>query len=346
MRKLRKHFILISKALKNKGKNYSYISIILRLTYWLLKYRGGSVIFFMLNLHKKGSKIRPIIGIDEFQRIHNKLNPAYYRSLLEDKYIFDRFMKSFNFPLAEMIGIIMNNNIFWIKENRNEPIENILNYELDCYFKMHIKFGGLDVHKLEIHNRIVRVDNNISDLHSFMKMISGAMYVLQKTVNQHPEINRINSSCVNTVRAITIHNGEKAFNFINYLRMGLGNSIVDNITSGGLASGIHEDGTLFDTAIDRDGTNIWLTHHPDSNVAFNSIKVPFFKESLELVVKMHECFHCFFIIGWDIAITESGPVVIEGNPVSELLHEQCFYGGLKKQILEYANSYKKKRGTV
>ena len=182
----------------------------------------------------------------------------------------------------------------------------------------------------------------MDDIQSFKKNISDAIYVLQNTLIQHPEMNRINNSCVNTIRAITIHNGENASNFINYLRIGVGNSLVDNISQGGLGCGIHEDGTLFDTANDNFGLSTWITHHPDSIVEFKKFKIPFYKEAMELVIKMHQSFHVFFIIGWDIAITESGPVIIEGNPVSELVFEQSIYGGLRPQFLKFANSYKKK----
>jgi hypothetical protein len=344
MNKIKKYSALITKALHNNGKNFHFVLILFRLMFWELKYKGGFSNFFMLNLHKRGSKFIQIIGNKEFRRIHDKLNPSYYRSLLEDKYIFDRFMKSYNFPLAQMRGIIMNNSIFWLNEKGTEPLEAIINYELDCYCKMLTKWGGQDVHKLEINDRNVTIDNKLSDIPGLKKMVSNAIFVLQTTICQHPEMNRINSSCVNTVRAITIHNGEYATNFINYLRLGVGNSIVDNISHGGLGCGIREDGTIFDTAMDKFGFTGWITHHPDSNVEFKGFKIPFYNEALKLVVNMHQCFHCFFIIGWDIAITESGPVIIEANPVGGLLYEQTLYGGFRQQFLKYANSYREKKG--
>jgi hypothetical protein len=243
-----------------------------------------------------------------------------------------------------VLGFILNDKIFWIKEKKYEPIDNIINYELDCYCKMHTKWGGQDVYKVEIHNKGININNKLSNCIELKKIVSGAVFVLQKTLKQHPEMNRINSSCVNTIRTITIHDGRDANNFINYLRIGVGNSIVDNISHGGLGCGIHDDGTLFETANDKDGSNAWITHHPDSKVEFSSFKIPFYKEALELVVNMHQCFHCFFIIGWDVAITESGPVIIEGNPVSELLYEQSLHGGLRMKYLQFANSYKERMG--
>jgi len=58
---------------------------------------------------------------------------------------------------------------------------------------------------------------------------------------------------------------------------------------------------------------------------------------------MHQSFHCFFLIGWDIAISETGPRVIEGNPVGELLYEQLFFPQMKETFLSCAASYRKNR---
>jgi hypothetical protein len=55
----------------------------------------------------------------------------------------------------------------------------------------------------------------------------------------------------------------------------------------------------------------------------------------DLTIKLHRALHCFFIIGWDIAITENGPVVIEGNPLGNILWPQILEGGKKKGFLNY-----------
>jgi len=343
MNKIKRYSTLIAKALKNKGKNYPFVFIVFRLLFWTFIYRGGIAYFFMLNLHKKDHRFNQVVGNKEFMRIHDKLNPVYYRVLLEDKYVFDRFMRSFNVPLVEMRGLIFNDKLKWIDEGRTEPLDNITKYDLDCYFKMHTKWGGQDVHKLEIHNGDITIDNKASNLQDFKDIASGALFVIQTRIKQHPEINRINGSCVNTVRTITIHDGERAHNFMNYLRIGVSNSIVDNVSHGGLGCGIGEDGILFETAMDKYGFSGWITHHPDSKVEFKGCKIPFYQEALKMVVIMHQCFHCFFMIGWDVVITESGPVILEANPVGGLLYEQSLHGGVRAKFLEYANSYRKRR---
>lgn len=47
--------------------------------------------------------------------------------------------------------------------------------------------------------------------------------------------------------------------------------------------------------------------------------------ALELHTKMYRCHS----VGWDIAITEKGPVFIEGNGLWEISLLQAVHGGLK-----------------
>jgi len=54
-------------------------------------------------------------------------------------------------------------------------------------------------------------------------------------------------------------------------------------------------------------------NHPDTGFKFYDKKLPFFTEVKKLALAAHKCFPMFNMIGWDIAITEKGPVIIEGN---------------------------------
>ena len=54
-------------------------------------------------------------------------------------------------------------------------------------------------------------------------------------------------------------------------------------------------------------------HHPDSGVYFSGFKIPMYKEAVELVVKAHKALYGIHSIGWDVAFTIDGPILIEGN---------------------------------
>lgn len=59
-----------------------------------------------------------------------------------------------------------------------------------------------------------------------------------------------------------------------------------------------------------------LSHHPDTGADLTAVTVPFWSEVLELVMRAHgevPEFARFPFLGWDVAITHEGPVLIETN---------------------------------
>ena len=74
--------------------------------------------------------------------------------------------------------------------------------------------------------------------------------------------------------------------------------------------------------------------HPDSQIRFADVRIPFVQEAVDLAEKLHEKLSSIRVIGWDIAITSDGPVFIEGNDNPEISGLQTVNGGLKKDIVQ------------
>jgi hypothetical protein len=117
MKRINGYRKLISVTWNQGGKNLSILTVIYRLVKWMIKRDGMFTDFFMLGMHKAETDPAEIIREPEFEKLQKKLSPIYYRCLLEDKYVFDRFLKGFDFPVAEMIGTIENERIRWLDQN-------------------------------------------------------------------------------------------------------------------------------------------------------------------------------------------------------------------------------------
>lgn len=173
------------------------------------------------------------------------------------------------------------------------------------------------------------------DINNFLQNIESSEYIIQDKVVQHEVLDAINPSCVNTIRFVTIVNKQgKAQIFAHFLRVGAGNAVKDNRATGGYAVNILEDGTLSGRAIGHRDT-IWK--HPDTGVVFDGYKLPFWKEVVDLVCRAHEQMPEIKSIGWDVAITPDGPILIEGNDNWEICGPQDTAGGLKKKWQELNN---------
>ena len=72
--------------------------------------------------------------------------------------------------------------------------------------------------------------------------------------------------------------------------------------------------------------------HPNSKVVFKDFYIPFYSECIIEAKKLHSYLYNIHSIGWDIAITENGPLFIEANDAWDLSLMQAGDRGLKKDI--------------
>ena len=57
----------------------------------------------------------------------------------------------------------------------------------------------------------------------------------------------------------------------------------------------------------------WFDTHPDTGVPFAGLRIPMYEEALALVRNASRHFGFMRTIGWDVAITPDGPMLIEAN---------------------------------
>jgi len=146
---------------------------------------------------------------------------------------------------------------------------------------------------------------------------SGAI-VLQAKVSNHSSIAGVlTSGGLATVRLVTCRTPSGSIDFMPAsLRMPIGHAIVDNIAQGGLAAPIDlVTGEISGSAIQKDkavGVSRF-DKHPDTGVSLIGVQLPLWGKVLDLAKQAHAAFASMPFVGWDIAILQDGPVVLEGN---------------------------------
>ena len=53
--------------------------------------------------------------------------------------------------------------------------------------------------------------------------------------------------------------------------------------------------------------------HPDTKTVYKDYKIPYWEETIKIIKELHPIIFGLSTIGWDIAITEDGPVIVEIN---------------------------------
>lgn len=153
---------------------------------------------------------------------------------------------------------------------------------------------------------------DVEKIKTFLRDCKNEDYIIQQTLKQHEELNKIHASSINTVRICSILLSDGVHILSSCLRMGMNKSRVDNVTAGGISVGINPDGTLQQFAYNY-YTGEKTDTHPQGYV-FKGNKVPFYEKAVELVEKAHPVIGHFRLVSWDIAIDNEGDaVLIEAN---------------------------------
>lgn len=134
----------------------------------------------------------------------------------------------------------------------------------------------------------------------------------EEVVGQRKELSVIYPHSVNTIRIVTIVTQEKPHIIAAYFRIGNNGRIVDNFNSGGMVTPVDiSDGRITKPAVDKAG-NVYEAH-PVTGTRIIGAKIPYWQECLETVRKAAVINQDVRYVGWDIAVTPNGPVIIEGN---------------------------------
>lgn len=321
---------------KNKKSNFK---IAIEQISYILKYGYINEQYFVYGFDVKTKQEKETyLDYPKFSKIREKLNQGNfdysYIALLRDKFIFHQYLKSLNIPTPQILVLLINGKIKYQINKSICSIEDLLNEDIDSFCKKVDGECADGVFKLTIKNRIIYIGGEEVSMETFLSKIQNGIYIIQQKITQHPLIDKINSSSVNTIRLTTIlntHTQEAEF-FSATLRVGTKKSFVDNWAVGGLLVNIKDNGTLDKYGYYKPGFGGKVTLHPTSEVIFENYQIPFFKESVQVALDLHNMLYGIHSIGWDIAITENGPMFIEGNDNWELSVTQASLKGMKEEF--------------
>lgn len=226
------------------------------------------------------------------RRIIRKYNNSEYIDIFEDKIRFaQRFEKYFGRD--------------WIST------EN-MNYEM---FRNFISGKDKIIYKpiSNAQGQGIIVYDDLSDGENLFNEIKekNEKAILEEWICQHEEFAKIYSKAINCLRIITFYNGEKVNFLTGGVTWGNGKKIA-NASASGIVSPVNfGNGRLEKPAADFLGKI--YKQHPITGQNLQGVSIPYWKETLEMLTGAAKEVPQVAYIGWDVAITPQGPIIIEGN---------------------------------
>lgn len=164
----------------------------------------------------------------------------------------------------------------------------------------------------------------------YNKVMSYSRGVVEEIIRQHADMKVLSPESVNCMRIVSVSskNGavlqdgtKKDIAYVS-LKIGRNGNIVDNVVAGGMVANVDlETGCVVTHGVNQ---NLQvLENHPDTGTQIKGFKIPYFKEALELIYRVIDEMGLNGAIGWDVAIGENGPEIVEPNygPAASLLQD-------------------------
>ncbi len=140
---------------------------------------------------------------------------------------------------------------------------------------------------------------------------SNSVGILEEVVVQHERLSKLCPTSVNTVRIATLLGDKKKGIVYAFLRIGNGR-VMDNVDCGGMAARVDlESGKLLTVGADKQGNT--YEKHPKTGTPIVGFEVPYWEEAKQMCIEASQKIPQMRFVAWDVAITDNGPVFIEGN---------------------------------
>ena len=182
--------------------------------------------------------------------------------------------------------------------------------------------GGEGIEKIVVDN------SSLLKLYDKIKSLPDGL--LEETVIQHKDLDKLCPNLLQTIRfTVFMHKDGPKILFASIKSSISKNAIVDNAHGGGIYANIDlETGKIKTNAyrsfgsiedLDVYGIDLYtdngLEKHPITDTYFKGFQIPMFEDAKKLVIDMSNELDLYGhrLIGYDIAITSSGPLLIEAN---------------------------------
>lgn len=277
-----------------KHENRSFIALLIKSVFLMLRYGYGMADFLNYELYKKSrAECLEYFSTKEENTFYEKVSPSAYKKRYTVKPAF----------LADFAK--------YTKRDFIVPAEGSYEDYL-AFLEKHPVFMSKPYDGLAGQDVTKEYAEKIEDKRAYFDRAVENRLFFEELVVQHPDMNVLCPTSVNTMRVMTLNDHGRPRIIWMGLRVGNGINAVDNFHAKGMGINIDiETGRLYGEAIDKDLNH--YTEHPVTHVKYDGFQIPCFAEAKEMVLQAALESDKILVVGWDVAISDKGPVIIEGN---------------------------------
>ncbi|MDN8549859.1 sugar-transfer associated ATP-grasp domain-containing protein [Microbacterium sp. NM3R9] len=134
--------------------------------------------------------------------------------------------------------------------------------------------------------------------------------LVEEVIRQHDDLAALCAGTVNTTRVTTYFDGQRTHVLAMAQKFGRG-AVSDQNAFGGFYAMLDESGRA--TGDGYDSNDRVYEAHPDSGIRIADFRLPMLDDVVAFVDRLARVVPQVRYVGWDIAVSPTGPVLVEGN---------------------------------
>jgi hypothetical protein len=307
------------------------------------------------------SQRRRFMGRRRWNKLAKECNKdAADGAIINDKLAFNRFMEP-NFPLARVKALFAAaGRAGKLADLRDEEslrsfLRDPANYPLfgkPMAASLSLGAAGFTAYDPE-SDRLETSTGEPVELDAFVSFVienySETGYLFQERVQPHSAIRAICGDRVPTIRVVTVGAGKIEI-FGALWKIPAGQNAADNFWREGnlLAQLDPESGEVVrafrGTGVDEEE----VTVHPDTGAPLVGFRIPHWESVLQTARDAAEVFSRTPVLGWDMAVTEDGCLILEGNTrpdlrLNQMADRKGAYNDQLRAVVEHVKQQRKRK---
>lgn len=189
-----------------------------------------------------------------------------------------------------------------------EDFKNTFKDEQKIIYKPVTGYGGNGIEVFKLN------DDNVEEVFNTIKNLPEG--VIEGFITEHPVLQELSNGAVSTIRVVTIRTTDPTNGIevgkVHFLYAAFRMAAGEFCTSDEIQVGMDmHTGELLTNGADKDG-NVFVTH-PTTGKKIKGAVIPMMQEALDIIEREILARDVVGHYGWDIAISDKGPVLIEIN---------------------------------
>ena len=276
---------------RETGKNRTAVKADM---YWNILTRGVGYNDYFLGDYVNATKEEKdtFITSRKYYRLLQYLNDPAYTCVLNDKLVFDAFFNRY-----------LGRDFINLRATGPAELAEFLHGKRAVFAKDANGYGGHGVERI-----VPAEEPDVEAL--YRRLAAHNQYLVEDAIVQCDEVEELNPNAVASFRVVTLYKDGEAHLMGNALRC-----TRDDADAVGCSNDLYfslgEDGRVSSNVSDDNATI--YTHHPRTGKAFADVCIPGVAEAFEMCRAAALMLPQVRYIGWDVAFSDHGPVLLEGN---------------------------------